>query len=233
MKMYENVLRRARALEEKKGIRYTKVDEGMYNTFKLLLTLASIWSLFMNGLFVLARHVNYSGTAIIDSINSQNLTVSVFSVIIIACLVMLRLKFLRKWKFFNEVSVHIISAILITISSVCLLFLFADLSRDELGFLGVKTFFYFRHLAPLALMSFFVICMAIIAIHASYKTNKMYNKVLADLYESFKKENDENSITDEKWEEFLKNYNPDEKQDEKSKKRSKIKVFVDDEKDSK
>lgn len=232
MKMYEGVLRRARTLEEKKGIRYTKVDEGMYNCFKLLLTLASIWGLFMNGLFVLARHVNYSGTAIIEDISAQNLTVLIFSAIIIACLVLLRLKFLRKWKIFNEVSVHIISASLISLSSVCLLFMFADLSRDELGFLGVKTFFYFRHLAPLALMSFFVICMAIIAIHASYKTNKMYNKVLGDLYENFKKENEEDSVTDEKWEEFLKNYDPDEKQDAKSKKRSKSKVFVDDEKDS-
>lgn len=231
MERYNGVLKRARALEEKKGIKYAKKDGSLYNTLNVLSILATIWGVLMNVLFALARYSDYSGTKVWIDVKGQLITVIICTVIIVATILLNKLKYLKKFKVFREVPCHIISASLNLITSLWLILLFADLSRDELGFLGVKTFFYFRHLAPLALMSIFLIWMALLVLRAEIKTNKMYNKVLDNLYEAYLKDNDEDSVTDEKWEEYLKNYDPDEKKEDKSKRRFKGKIFSDDEKD--
>ncbi len=231
MERYNGVLKRVRTLEEKKGIKYAKKDGSLYNTLNVLSILAAIWGVLMNLIFSLARYSDFSGTKVMVDVKGQIITVIVCTVIIIATILLNKLKFLKRFKIFSEVPCHIISASLNLITSLWLILLFADLSRDELGFLGVKTFFYFRHLVPLALMSIFLIWMALLVLRAEIKTNKMYNKVLDNLYETYRKDNEDADISDEKWDEYLKNYDPDEKKEEKSKRRFKGKIFSDDEKD--
>jgi hypothetical protein len=87
-----------------------------------------------------------------------------------------------------------------------MLVLFGKLSADSLGFMGMKTMYYWRHFAPLMLIIITAFFMAFIAIRADLKLKKMYKKVTENIFNQYG--NVEN-LTDEQWDEFLQNYDHD------------------------
>ena len=197
MKKYDGVLKRVRMLEEKKGIKYATTDSGIYKILKWLCILSAAWGLATNLLFILGNLLMYSGSDYMKNITGQIITVSVCSVSIIQSLIL------------NKFKIHIIGLIINILSSVFLSLQFANLLLDDFGFLGLKTSFYVRHFIPLALMSLLFICMAIIAVRARIKTNRMYKKVTENLYEMYRLSGaDIEELSDDKWDEFLKNYDP-------------------------
>ena len=197
MKKYDGVLKRVREIEEKKGIKYLSAESKQYKILKVLCVLMAAWALCTNLLYILGNLLLFSGTDEFSQIKVKIITVGVATLAIVAGLIL------------NRFKQYIASAVLAIIPSVFLILHFANELKDTLGFLGVKPSFYYRHFAPLLLMSIFIAIMTVIAVRAEIKTDRMYVKVTENLYNMYNIKADENSdITDEQWEEFLKNYNP-------------------------
>lgn len=198
MKKYDGVLKRVRILEAKKGISYATTDSGIYTALKWLCIIAAAWALLFNLLYVLSVCLNYSGTVHMKEVTDEIITVSICSAAIIASIVL------------NLFKLHIAGLVLNILPAIFLTLLYANLMRDDLGFLGLPTSFYTRHFAPLALMCIFFIWMFVIVIRARIKTNSMYKKVTENLYEMYRKDaKDAKDLTDEQWDKLLKAYDPD------------------------
>lgn len=197
MKKYDGVLKRVREIEYKRGISYANTDGKLYKTINVLCILAAIWGMLTNILYILGNLLMYSGTDMMSGVKNTIITVSVCSVAIITSFILKRFK------------IYIIAAVLNMLSSVLLILQFANLLPDDFGFLGIKTSFYIRHFIPLALMSIFIIFLTVIAVRANIKTDRMYKKVTENLYNMYRiSEANASDLTDEQWDEFLKNYNP-------------------------
>ena len=197
MKKYDGVLKRVRAIEEKRGIKYANTDGKLYSTLKVLCILAAIWGMATNLLFVLGHILMYAGTENMSGVVDRIVTVSICTVLIIASLIL------------NKFKIYIISAVLNLLSAVFLILQFANLLTDDFGFLGIKTTYYFRHFIPLALMSIFIVWMTAIAVRAKVRTDRMYKKVIENLYNMYRiNEADVDILSDEEWDEFLTSYNP-------------------------
>ncbi len=197
MKIYQNVLERVRAVEEKRGIKYAKPDGKLYITLKVFYVIAFAYTMGINLLFAL-------GT-VISEINFKNLknsliTVTALSVLLIIALVIMRFK--------DKLWANITTGVLNVLSSVGLLLSFAVLMKDSLGFMGLKTSFYWRHFIPLVLMIVFSVWLTVIAIRAILKTNSAYKKVVENIYALHKVSAEERNFTEEQWDEILRDYNP-------------------------
>lgn len=197
MKKYDGVLKRVRILEEKKGIKYADTNGKLYITLKVLCIIAAIYGMATNLLFILGHILMYAGTNEMNEVTGKIVTVSVCTLAIIASLIL------------NKFKIYITGAVLNLLSAVFLTLQFANLLLDDLGFLGFKTSFYVRHLIPLALMVIFMVWLTIIALRAKIKTDRMYKKVTENLYNMYRvNEAEANVMSDDKWDEFLKSYNP-------------------------
>ena len=85
-----------------------------------------------------------------------------------------------------------------------MLVLFGTISTDSIGFLGMKTWYYWRHLAPLGIIIIAIAFMTYIALRANYKVKKLYIKVTENLFAQY---GDVSELGDEEWDAFLQNYN--------------------------
>ncbi len=193
MKMYDGVLKRVRQMEEKNGIKYQKTDGKLYKGLKIGYILVSVWAVAMNLLFVLGMLLVHSGTEQMAAFRNSIIIVSVCSAMIVLGYV------------FNRIDVRI-NGIISVLSSIALIAIFAMSLRDDFGFLGFKTSFYVRHFIPLALMIILMVWMTIIAMSEKTKLRKMYMKVTEILFDQY---GIDGNFTDEEWDEFLKNYDPE------------------------
>ena len=73
---------------------------------------------------------------------------------------------------------------------------------DEVGDLVGK--FYYAHLAPLCIVVICTFALAYIALRAHLKTRKTYNKILENLYSAHGKVDESRNITEEEWDEIIK-----------------------------
>lgn len=124
--------------------------------------------------------------------------VSFATILIIAGLVLIRYK------------QHLISGIISFIPEVCLIYLFTGFFKDNLeGLFGLRYDYYLRHGIPLAIMVISIVGMTVIAVKGEVKLNREYKKVVESLYSDFiAQEGDAENVSEEKWTEYLKNYDP-------------------------
>jgi len=124
--------------------------------------------------------------------------VSLATILIIAGLVLIRYK------------QHLISGIISFIPEVCLIYLFTGFFKDNLeGLFGLRYDYYLRHGIPLAIMVISIVGMTVIAVKGEVKLNREYKKVVESLYSDFiAQEGDAENVSEEKWTEYLKNYDP-------------------------
>ncbi len=198
MKKYSGILERVRQIEYKYGISYAKPDGSLYKTLKVLYLLIGIYTLFINAVFMLSCYINMQKENMnVKSIRGIFITVLVLTVLLILGYVL------------NHFKQYLLGAIASIASIVSCAVVFGKELFDSTGFLGMNNIYYWRHFIPLFLMFVFMICLTVIALRAQIKTNTLYKKVVANLYASYSIENgSENEISEEVWEEFLKNYNP-------------------------
>ena len=189
--MYEGVLKRVRQIEEKNGIKYAKTNGKLFKTLKVVNVLAFIWAIAMNFLYIAGCLLIYSFKEHKEAFLGYIIPIAVCTVLIITALVFLKL---RK---------YLVSGILNVLPSIVMLVLFASISKDTFGFLGMATWYYWRHFAPLALIILTGIFMAYIAIRADLKLNKLYKKVTENLFNQY---GNVETLSDEQWDEFLSNY---------------------------
>ncbi len=195
MKKYDGVMQRVRIIEEKHGIKYAKTDGKLYSALNVLFIISAIWSLLMNLFFLLGILFRYSGTEDFGGFKNALISVSICSVLVIVGYVL------------NRVKLYEASGIISVVACVLTAVTFAPLLEDTLGLLGYSYSFYLRHVAPNAAMIIFIVWMSILAIRARYYTNRQYKKVTENLFLQYRTQD----ITDEQWDEFLRDYTPFEK----------------------
>lgn len=198
MKMYDNVLRRVRMVEEKNGIRYAKTDGKLYLALRVIYSIFFIYSVGINLIFISGMLLVHSGTDKFTSVKTLLISVCVCTAVMIAGYILSFFKF------------KTVAGILSVIPEILLIPLFGTAMKDSLGFMGFKPSFYRRHLIPLAILAVIMIVMSVIALRAKIKTEKQYKRVTENLYEIYNINISENgeTVTDEQWTAFIESYDP-------------------------
>ncbi len=195
MTYYKNILERAREKQYKLGISYPEKDGKLYNTFKFFYVAAFIFGNVMNLLYILGMLIAMTDNAHFSGNAGNVIAVAVCVVLMIAALIASK----------HNANVIVASAFggVNLVSSTALLLIFMNLMKDDTAVGGININYYWRHLAPLAIMALCAVVMALIVITAYFKTKKAYNKVLEQVYEEYNllPENEK-----PEWEEFAKNY---------------------------
>lgn len=199
MKKYAGVLKRVYELESKKGINYVSTNGKLYKGLKIFYIIAFIYTMAINALFVLAMSIVMSDVPNSSNFVNEVIFVSICSALIIAGLVVLRFK------------KHLVFGLLNFIPEVFLMFMYANILRDDFeGLWGLKYSYYYKHGIPLLLMALLVVGMTLVALNEQRIVNKDYKKVVENLYSKFlEEEGNKETVSEEKWAEYLKNYDPD------------------------
>ncbi len=191
MKKYDGILKRVREIEQKRGIVYAKADGKLCVTLKSFYLLIIIFTVLMNLFYILGMFLINSEN--LKDISNSIITVSICTAILIAAVVLNRLKS------------HTVSAVLTLIPTAFLIPLFAGIMEDAAGFLNLKLSFYWRHFAPLTLAVILAVWIAVISLREKKKINVMYKKVEENLFNTY--HISANEVSEEQWTEFLENYN--------------------------
>lgn len=184
MKMYKGIADKVRLVERKNGIVYMDTDSVTYKVFKWIYILAFAFSLVINSIYILGATWE----------NLPFVTPLICTIGLIAGLVFLCLK------------KHIISAIL-TLPSAVMIMLFFPHSLTYSNILNPK--YYWAHLVPMIVLCLSILICGFIAVRANCKFKKTYEKVVDNLYNNYKIDLiGGEDIPEDKWEEFLENYDP-------------------------
>ncbi|MGN0492992.1 MAG: hypothetical protein ACI4F7_05025 [Acutalibacteraceae bacterium] len=194
MKMQESVLRRVRMIEEKNGIKYAKTDGKLYKTLRVLYTLVFIYTMGINLMFVAGMLLVYGGTDKISGVLNSLISVSVCTVLILAGYILSFFRF------------KLTAGIMSVAPEIFLIPVFGSVMRDDLGVLGFTASFYWRHLIPLVGLVILMTAATVIAVRARVRTERLYKKVTDNLYKIY--QSNGTDVTDEVWEQFLKEYDP-------------------------
>ena len=194
MKMQESVLRRVRAVEEKNGIKYAKTNGKLYKTLRVFYIVAFAYTMVINLLYIASMAFMHGGTDSFENVVNSLISVCICTALMIAGFVLSFFRF------------KLAAGIISVVSEIFLIPVFGAELSDSLGFMGFKISFYWRHLAPLAILIILMTATTVIAVRAKVKTEKQYKKVTDNIYKQYKESGAE--ITDEQWEEFLANYDP-------------------------
>lgn len=196
MQYKENVLKRVRMLEEKKGIHYAKTGGKLYTVLKVLYIIAFAAVVAMNLLYIAGMMLVNFGTDRFSSVADSVITVSLCTAVLTAGFVLSFFRF------------KLTAGIMSVVPAVILIPVFALLLKDSLGFMGVKTSFYIRHFIPLALLIIFIAGMVIIAVRERVKTKRQYTAVMENLYKTYNENSSDDVIDDEEWNKFVDSYDP-------------------------
>ena len=194
MKMQESILRRVRMIEEKNGIKYAKTDGRLYKTLRVLYIIVFAYTMVINLLYIAGMAFVHGGTDGFKDIANSFISVCICTALMIAGFVLSFFRF------------KLAAGIISIVPEIFLIPVFGVELRDSLGFMGFKISFYWRHLAPLAILIILMTATTVIALRAKLKTEKQYKKVTDNLYKLYKESGAD--LSDEQWEEFLANYDP-------------------------
>ena len=201
MKMRENVLKKVRMVEERKGIVYAKKGGYGYVRLRFLYTLV-MHILLVLGLWTLGELKNFR----------LELTImGVCTALIIAGYIAIRLRD----DLIPHVNLDLVSGIVSILSESALIVLFSKMLEKDVIISKVfrfKKVYYYRHLIPLTLMILAIIGMTIIAIRAKLILKKRYKQVMENLYESYREKQGEN-FSETEWLAFLETYDPEKQKD--------------------
>lgn len=190
MKMYKSVLERVRILEQKNGIVYANTNSGIYKLLKVLFILDFIYAMGIKSMYFLGIALDTTPRVY------EYITPAICTGILVLGFVLILFK------------QHIIGFLMTLISAIILMFEFNNQLQNATEVL-VNHKFAWAHLVPLSLLVVFSLPMVIIAVRAQVKTRKMYNKVINDIYSKYSIEIAKGEdIDEEKWEEFLNEFDP-------------------------
>lgn len=189
----ENVLARTRFKEIKEGVSYPKKDGKLYKACKWIYIIAFAYTMVINFLYACGMLLMW------DTLKTDSkyyfISVLALTAVLIGALILSR--------FNNNFIVSLVFGGVNLLSSVALIFIFANLMPDDMVRFGLKISFYYRHLAPLIIIAVCAVIMASVVVSAYFKTKKAYNRVLEILYDEYNALED----TDKpEWEAFISNY---------------------------
>lgn len=181
-------------IEEKNGIKYAKTDGRLYKTLRVFYIIVFAYTMVINLLYIAGMAFVHGGTDAFKDIANSFISVCICTALMIAGFVLSFFRF------------KLVASIISVVPEIFLIPVFGVELRDILGFMGFKISFYWRHLAPLAILIILMTATTVIAVRAKVKTEKQYKKVTDNLYKQYKESGAD--LSDEQWEEFLANYDP-------------------------
>ena len=194
MKMQESILRRVRMIEEKNGIKYAKTDGRLYKALRVISIIVFAYTMAVNLLYIVGMLFVYLGTDSFENVLNSLISVCVCTALMIAGFILSFFRF------------KLAAGIISIVPEIFLIPVFGTVLSDGIGFMGFKASFYWRHLVPLVLLIILMTATTVIALRARIKTEKQYKKVTDNLYKLYQQNG--NDISEEQWEEFLRNYDP-------------------------
>ena len=197
MKYQQNILEIVQKAEEKRGIKPFNNKSTTYKIWNALYIVSMAYTVFINACYIIGHLINYLDKAgNTENLNDLKMVVIHFS---IATAVLLSGAVVKWFKLYE------ISAGLIAVPSVYLIFFTRFILTDVNSEVGLAAKFYWYHLFPLALLIISVSVIAVLTVKSKLKTKERYKATVKRLYEEFKKNNE--SAGEDEWNEYLKNYN--------------------------
>ncbi len=202
MKMHKGVLKKVKAVQEKRGIAYTDTESVAYKWVKIIYILSFSYATFTNvsviiGALMKAAAFEEGFGAFISQKSVEYATVISGALLIIAGFIAL----LKK--------LHEIALPLNLVPCVWLIFYYKSTLADELTLDRVYTKYYWRHLAPLALTALLALWLCFIGIRENLRLKRDYTKITEQIYTACKKNLKTDQITEAEWADFLENYDPE------------------------
>ncbi len=195
MKKYPGILKRAELVDWRSGKIYAKPDGTLFKSLFVLSSLLILYSFFINLFYLLGLNLIYQDTKEYKDYLFPIVSVAVANALLIASFILMKLK--RR----------VVSAVIAIIPSIFLIIYFGHISKAQVpdeSFLGFKTFYYWRHFAPLFLIFVFAVWMLIIIIRAKRNFDRIYKQTEEQLYSIYKENNPE--ATEEDWIKFATDY---------------------------
>ncbi len=190
MKMNETILKYTLKSEEKYNIRYAKKDGALYGGFRA----AYLWSYVYAAIFALMVLLGIWFKEEISTNLNTVYTIGAFLVLGLAGAV------------FNGFKMPLFTALCSLPVSVFAVICFGKLLIDPAGLLGFNGKFYWAHLLPISVLAVSSAAMLIIGLRARLLLKKGYDKISQRLYAEYSAHAE--NLSEEEWEEFLKNYDP-------------------------
>jgi len=217
MKKYNGVILKTQMYEYKKGIEYAKPETKLYKWLRALNTVVFAYTSFLNLLFVLGMllHIE-AGTLTMKDVGKNIYTVGIATIMALIGIIFMYCK------------LYITAEILCIVSLPATIFIYAPLMVESMypleGWFGYKESFYWKHFLPVVFVVMLSVWMLVIVIRSKVLFDRNYKKVCDDLFEVYKsKLGEDEVVTEEGWQNFLENYNPDDYKQKNKKKNKKSK----------
>ena len=196
MVFHENILKRVRAKEKKRGKYYPEKDGILYNRFKFFYVVATLFANVWNFMFVISVLILNGEDETYFS--NSTLQLSDYIVVTVCSIILIGAFFASKYNDNLIVALSFGGSNLVACG--VLIYYYAKIQMQANG---IVLNYYWRHLAPLSITALCALAMSLIVIIAYIKLKKHYNEVLEEVYEDY------NALeTDDKpdWDEYVKNY---------------------------
>ena len=201
MKKYDSIVKRVQAYEDKCCAEYQKIGGPLFKILRKLYVFVVMYAVCVNLLFITS--VNWrknSGNTEIIVEQHQLVFLGICTAALIASVILIYTPFKT-------------TASIIGVATVpFMLHIFVLPGTDKLnGFLGYRPAFFYRHLISDLILMILLCWIIILAVRERIITNSRYKKIEANIYEAYRDQYTNKadfSITDEMWDEYIKNYDP-------------------------
>jgi ABC-type multidrug transport system fused ATPase/permease subunit len=191
MKMNETILKQVKKSEEKYNIRYAKKDGALFSglriTFFFAFAFAAVFALFVALQPWANEGVKYESNATIPTI---------YLFLIAGVLGAL----------FNAFKISLGALVCTLPTGFFAVVEFAKLLPDPNGIFFLNLKFYWAHLIPILVLVVCAVIMVVIEFRAKHILKRGYEKISKRIYEEYASHAE--NLSEEEWEEFLKNYDP-------------------------
>ncbi len=198
MKKNQNILNYVEKYKQKNHIVYTDEKSKFFKIVKVLALVSLVYSLVVLLLWILSFSVNFSvGKLTFSKLKTEFIITIVSTVMLIGSVVLLKLK--------RYIPAYITAIVIETV----IVFMYKSLS--SINGMGYISSFYWAFLVPAILVSLFSLILLAIIFYSKHRKNRLYSEIIDILYRQHGKK-DGVKLSDAEWEEFLNNYNIDNKE---------------------
>lgn len=189
--MNETILAQVRKSEYKYNYNYAKKDGSLYTGLRTVFIIAFVFAAVFALFVALQPWVN-------DGVKYESASAvpMIYTFLISGVLAVV----------FSLFRISVATVVLSVPTGIAVLLEFAKLLPDPNVFLGINVKFYWAHLAPILTLVFCAVFMLVIELRANRILKQNYTKIANRIYEEYSSHAE--NLSEEEWEEFLKNYDP-------------------------
>lgn len=193
MKKNENILKYVENYKKKYDIKFAEDGGKLVKTLSIIASVIWIYSFFWLTLSTLSFWLNFSTGALAYGDFKKVFWVTVASAVVMIAAAAL---FVCNKK--------IIGSVIAVIPQIAIILTYKPINVYGMGY---RPKYYFAYLIPALLLILAVVCLCFVLIRAIVKNNKLYGKIVDELYKQHGTRDGE-KLDEQQWQEFLANYNP-------------------------